>query len=453
VSEPTAIENADIAITHATVLTHGETGGIEFREDQTILISGNEIAEITASGQWPPKADEVIDARGMVAMPGFINCHSHAPMVMFRGAAEDVPAETWFNDYMWPMETNMTDADVELATELATAEMIMSGTTTFADHYMPMPSVAAATERSGLRAVLGATFFSSEGAGGLDRSLEFATTWNGRAEGRITTVLAPHAPYTVSDEDLARTATAASESGLLVHLHASENPDQTRNSLARHGRTPIQVLEDSGLLEGPVLIAHGVGVVPEDVPILSARARTLSFATSPKGYLKWWGVQTTPIRLLNSLGIPVGLATDGAGSNNTLDMWESLSFMLLTQKAAENDPRWMTCRHALDIATTQSARALGLSSSIGKLAAGYKADLILVDMSSPRVQPIHDLANTLVLSSHSDDIRTTIVDGRVLMRDRKLTGIDVEGIASELTARLPRLANRSHGRRIQSYDA
>jgi 5-methylthioadenosine/S-adenosylhomocysteine deaminase len=442
----------DLLIADVLVLGHG-SDGVELAEHRDIVVRQGEIVAVRPARSEPAADDpaEVLDGRGMLAMPGFINCHSHAPMVMFRGAAEDVPAEGWFNDHIWPMEVNLTAEDVELASRLAAAEMIRAGVTTFADHYFSMDAVARATAESGLRGVLGETFFSTDGAAGLERSLAFAAEWGGAAEGRITAALAPHAPYTVTDDDLAATAAAALQHDLLVHVHASEGRDQVRNSLARHGATPVQILERTGLLEARTLIAHGIGIVPDDLPALAA-ARSVGVGSAPKGYLKH-GFDTTPVRLLAAAGVPVGLATDGAASNNTIDVWESMTFFALVQKAAERDPAYLTARQVLDHATTQSAAAVGLAGVVGRIAPGHRADILLVDLAAPRLHPVHDLLATLVYSGRSDDIDTTIVDGRVLMRHREVLTVDVAAVVAELAPRLARLTDRSHGRSIQDYRA
>jgi 5-methylthioadenosine/S-adenosylhomocysteine deaminase len=303
-----------------------------------------------------------------------------------------------------------------------------------------------------MRAHLGEAYFSSQGPEGRERSVAFALRHRGGADGRITTALAPHAPYTVDDADLAATARLAHEHGLPVHLHASENRDQTDTSLARHGVTPIEVLQRTGILDTDVLIAHGTGIVERDLPVLENAAGHTAVATAPRGYLKFAWPTTTPVRALHDLGIPVGLATDGAASNNSLDVWEAMALTALIQKSTTGDPRWLTSRQALHHATLQSARAVGLGDRVGSIAPGHRADLVLVDLTGPHTQPVHDLAATLVHSARSCDVRTTIVDGRILMRDRELLTIDVPAVVGELGERLPALVDRSHGRRIQDYD-
>ncbi|MFF8033865.1 MULTISPECIES: amidohydrolase [unclassified Streptomyces] len=451
---PSAVESpAGLVITGCTVLTHDDQERIGFAEDAAIVVRDGAVEEVTSAQAVAGRAaGEWIDARGQVALPGLINCHTHAPMVALRGLAEDLPTEEWFNGVVWPVESNLTARDVELGARLACAEMIRGGVTCFADHYFAMDVIAAVVAGCGMRALLGEAYFSSQGVAGRERSLEFALRHRGSAGGRITTALAPHAPYTVDDADLAATAGLARTHGLPVHLHAAENRDQTDASLARYGLTPIEVLERTGILDTDVLIAHGTGILDRDLPLLERADGRTAVATAPRGYLKFAWPTTTPVRALRDIGVPVGLATDGAASNNSLDVWESMALTSLIQKSAEGDPRLLTSRQALHHATLQSARAVGLGGSIGSIAPGRRADIVLVDLTGPHTQPVHDLAATLVHSARSADVRTTVVDGRVLMRDRELLTIDVPEVVRELGERLPALVDRSHGRRIQDYD-
>ncbi|MFF8967946.1 amidohydrolase [Streptomyces sp. NPDC014995] len=453
---PTSSPAADLVITGCTVLVHdaqGEDESVGFLEDAAVVVRDGRVDAVTRAAEAAGlAAAERLDARGQVAMPGLVNCHTHAPMVALRGLAEDLPTGEWFNDVVWPVESNLTERDVELGARLACAEMIRGGVTCFADHYFAMDAVAAVVAECGIRAHLGQAYFSSQGDRGREASLEFALRHRGGADGRITTALAPHAPYTVTDADLAAAAELALAHGLPVHLHASENRDQADTSLARHGVTPIEVLERTGILDTDVLIAHGTGILERDLPVLArARGRT-AVASAPRGYLKFAWPTTTPIRALREIGVPVGLATDGAASNNSLDVWESMALTSLVQKSTEGDPRWLTSRQALHHATVQSARAVGLGDRIGGIAPGRRADIILVDLTGPHTQPVHDLAATLVHSARSSDVRTTIVDGRVLMRDRELLTVDVPAVVRELGQRMPDLLDLGHGRRIQEYD-
>jgi 5-methylthioadenosine/S-adenosylhomocysteine deaminase len=443
---------ADLVITGCTVLVHDELERPGFEEDAAVVVRDGLVDSVTtAAAVRHLGAAERIDAHGQVAMPGLVNCHTHAPMVALRGVAEDLPTEEWFNDVVWPIESNLTEQDVELGARLACAEMIRGGVTCFADHYFAMDAVAAVVEECGMRAHLGEAYFSSQGPQGREKSLEFALRHRGGAGGRITTALAPHAPYTVDDADLAATAALAREHGLPVHLHAAENRDQTDVSLDRHGVTPIEVLGRTGILDIDVLIAHGTGILERDLPLLENAGGRVAVASAPRGYLKFAWPTTTPVRALRDIGVPVGLATDGAASNNSLDVWESMALTALIQKSTTGDPRWLTARQALHHATLQSARAVGLGDTLGTLAPGRRADIVLVDLTGPHTQPVHDLAATLVHSARSSDVRTTIVDGRVLMRDRELLTLDVPSVVRELGERLPALVDRGHGRRIQDY--
>jgi 5-methylthioadenosine/S-adenosylhomocysteine deaminase len=444
---------ADLVITGCTVLVHDDQERAGFRENAAIVVRGGVIDAVTTAAEVAHlAAAERLDARGQVAVPGLVNCHTHAPMVALRGVAEDLPTEEWFNDVVWPIESNLTEKDVELGARLACAEMIRGGVTCFADHYFSMDAVAAVVDECGIRAHLGEAFFSSQGPQGREMSLDFALRQRGAAGGRITTALAPHAPYTVDDTDLAATAELARDHGLPVHLHAAENRDQAETSLARHGVTPIEVLQRTGILDTDVLIAHGTGLLNRDLPALASASGRTAVATAPRGYLKFAWPTTTPVRALRDIGIPVGLATDGAASNNSLDVWESMALTALIQKSATGDPRWLTSRQALHHATLQSARAVGLGDVVGSIAPGRRADIALVDLTGPHTQPVHDLAATLVHSARSSDVRTTIVDGRILMRDRELLTIEVPSVVRELESRMPALLDRGHGRRIQDYD-
>ncbi len=442
---------ADLVITRCTALVHDEDERITFLENATIVVRDGVIESVdTDPGDVP--ARETIDANGQVAMPGLINCHTHAPMVTLRGVAEDVATDEWFNDYVWPIESNLTTEDVELGARLACAEMLRGGVTTFADHYFSMDLVAGVVAETGIRANLGEAFFSSQGPEGREKSLRFALEHRGTAGGRITTSLAPHAPYTVDDADLTVTADIARAHGLPIHIHASENRDQAEVSLERRGITPIEVLQRAGILETDVLVAHGTGILERDLPVLASATGRVAVATAPRGYLKFGWPTTTPVRGLREIGIDVGLATDGAASNSSLDVWDAMALTALIQKSTTGDPRWLTSRQALHHATLQSARAVGLGETIGSLAPGRRADIVLVDITGPHAQPVHDLAATLVHSARSSDVRTTIVDGRVLMRDRELLAIDVPAVIKAMGERMPALLDRSHGRRIQDYD-
>ena len=453
--QPTAPSPADLVIAGVTALVSTPAIGVDgpavFAAAITIEITDGVITWMGPSGDTRPVAHEVIDARGLVAMPGLINTHCHAAMTFLRGVAEDVPIANWFNDYIWPMEVNVGGRDVYIGTMVAIAEMIEAGVTSFADHYFFMDEAAKAVEESGIRANLGSAFFSSQGAEGLSQSVEFAENWHGRAGGRITTSIAPHAPYTCDDNDLRGAAEAARRIGVRVHTHAAEDMHQTQLSVDGRGITPIQVLAETGVLDAGAIIAHGNGIVDADIELLAAHRDRVGVTHGPKGYLKYALGPLTPIRGLLAAGVPVGYCTDGAASNATLDVFENMRISAITQKHAADDATWFRSGTALQVAGPGAAAVMGQAGMIGELRVGARADVILVDVTGFHCQPNHDLAATLVYSVQASDVRTTIVDGNVLMRDRRLTTIDRVALLSEFGERATALTDRSHGRTIQGY--
>ena len=442
----------DLIVSNAHVLTIGAQDRLEIRRHQDIFIDAGRIIQIQPTDPGATaQAHEVIEAGEKLAMPGLINTHSHVPMVIFRGLAEDVSIERWFNEYMWPLESNLTEEDVYWGMLLGLVEMIEGGVTTVADHYFFMDQAAQAVKEAGTRAALGWAVFGDRGYAALDETAAFAERWHGQANGRITTWLAPHAPYTCDDDFLRAAVSHARRLGLGIHIHAAEEMGQTQASLQKRGITPIKVLEETGILDLPTLIAHGCGILPEDIELLQKYGAHVGVAHCPKTYLKL-GMGLTPIASLREAGIAVGLGTDGAVSNNTLDIFESLRLMSLLQKHEARDPEVLSISEALAIATTGSARVVGLGDQIGQLARGYRADLILVDMSGSHCQPLHSLTASLVYNIRASDVQTVIVDGQVIMRDRQLLTLDKAQIIKEVNQSMGRLAQRVPEKRIQVYN-
>tara|TARA_B110000483_G_scaffold9892_1_gene11696 strand:- start:601 stop:1590 length:990 start_codon:yes stop_codon:yes gene_type:complete len=327
--------------------------------------------------------------------------------------------------------------------------MIQAGVTSFADHYFHADRAAAAVINSGLRANLGMTFFSSQGPAGLETSASFAADWNDAAGGRITTSLAPHATYTCDDADLSSAAEAARTLGVRVHLHAAETVEQTESSLAARGITPIQVLADTGVLDAGVLIAHGCGIVPDDLALLAPFADRIGVAHCPKTYMKLATNPLTPIDELRSAGIAVGLGTDGPASCNSIDLFENMRLTALAQKFIHRDATRLGVSQALAMAGPESARAIG--SSAGRLAVGAPADIILVDLSGLHCQPLHNPLAALVYSARASDVQTTIVDGIPLMVDRELLTVDAAELSARVAARAPQLLDHDPTQSIQTY--
>ena len=417
--------------------------------DHDILIRGNRIeAILPAASHGDRGAREVLPGAGMLAIPGLINTHAHVPMGIFRGLAEDVDISTWFNEFIWPLESNLTADDVFWGMQLGLAEMIESGVTSVADHYFHMDRAVEAVDRAGTRAALAWAVFGSQGEEGIQRTASFAEEFNGAASGRITTWLAPHAPYTCDEEFLRAVVGEAERLGLGIHIHAAETADQTRASVEAHGRTPIQILADTGLLDRPTILAHCCGATPEDIELMAGKS--CGVAHAPKTYLKL-AMGAAPVMAFREAGVPVGLATDGPVSNNTLDILESLRLMAMVQKHDSGDPQKLTVGEALTIATRESARVYGLPDDLGHLAPGFLADISLVDLSGPHNQPPHDPAANLVYSVRASDVQTVICDGKVLMRDRELLTLDKAEIIARVGESMARLSQRVPDSRIQLY--
>ena len=380
---------SDLLIKNCSVLQLNHDGrSAEILTDRDLVVRGN----ILEAVQPTAEADEshfrtCIDANGMLAMPGLINTHAHVPMVLLRGLAEDVPLERWLNDCIWPIERHLSSEDVYWGMLLGACEMIEAGVTAVADHYFYMDSAAKAVEKAGIRANLGWAMFSSQGHSIIERTSAFVRQWQGAAHGRIRTMMAPHAPYTCDDDFLRATVRAAEKLGVGIHIHVSETQQQTQASWQSRGLTPIEVLELTGVLGVPTILAHACGALPNDIEI-AAKYQT-GIAHAPKTYLKL-GMGIAPVTEFRQAGVPVGLATDGAASNNTLDLWESLRLLAMMQKFRQGIPEVLPVSEALYIATAESARVFGRVEQLGKLASGYLADLILIDLQKVHHQPNHN---------------------------------------------------------------
>src|SRR5690606_34651016 len=266
--------------------------------------------------------------------------------------------------------------------------------------------------------------------------------------GRIRTIMAPHAPYTCDDDFLRASAQAAKRLGVGIHIHVSETTDQTVASLARRGMTPVQVLERTGVLDVPTILAHVCGATPDDIRLLERYP--VGIAHAVKTYLKL-GQDTAPVVEFLAAGLPVGLASDGAVSNSTLNLWEPLRLMALTQKQRARMGEAMPIAQALHIATRGSARVYGMPDELGAVAPGYLADLILIDLSGAHHQPLHNIPASLVYNLQPGDVRTVIIDGQVVMRDRQLLTIDRDEVIAQVVSRMERLSYLDPAKRIQTY--
>jgi 5-methylthioadenosine/S-adenosylhomocysteine deaminase len=425
-------------------------------EPQIILQQDIEIREnkIAAIGSELSVAEDdefqVIEGQGLLAIPGLMNTHAHVPMVLFRGMAEDVSGQEWFNDYVFPLESNLTPEDVYWGAMLGMAEMIENGVTSVVDHYFYMDEVARAVETCGMRANLAWAVFGHQGEKQLDATCEFVERWQGKAEGRITTWVGPHAPYTTGREFLKLSADRAKALNVGIHIHVSETSEQVALSLKQYGITPVKMLAETGVLDVPTILGHCLYPTDEDVDILSGVSAGIAHA--PKTYLKA-GMGHINMQQVRGAGIPVGLATDGAGSSNTLDILEQLRMMALVQKHAFRDPTVMPLTEALQIAFEGSAQVMQMKDKLGALAPGHLADIALLRQDGLHVFPRFNPIANLIYSSKSSDVDTVICNGELLMHKRNLLTIDKEQVKKEISDRLERLSQRIPERRIAFYPA
>lgn len=402
-----------------------------------LLIEDGRIAAIGPAIE--KQADTVIDGKGMAAMPGLVNAHNHASMSLLRSFSDDLRLMDWLEKKMLPAEARMTKEDIYWGTMLGAAEMIASGTTAFADMYVHMDAVAQAVVDSGMRASLtrGLVFLEDDGGRRLTEALDLVENWTGAAEGRITTMLGPHAPYTCPPEPLAEIIALARSRGIPLHIHLAETLEEMEKIRARYHQTPTEYLHELGLFQdNHVLLAHAVHLTSEDVKRLAGMRGGVSH--NPVSNLKL-ACGIAPVREMLAHGITVGLGTDGPGSATTLDMFAEIKAATWLQKLASTDPTVLPAEQVLRMATIESAKLLGIDGEVGTLEVGKQADLILIDLDKPHLQPVHDLHSLIAYSATGADVDTTIVGGRILMHKRRLTTMSWEDVQREAAQRASRL--------------
>jgi len=421
------LEKADILIQGCTILPMKGKG---FIEDGALAIKNGKIVFVgTRASATNIQAESKINAQKKIAMPGLINCHTHVPMTLFRGIAEDQPLETWLKKTIWPLEAKLKSEDVYVGALLGCLEMIKNGTTCFADMYFHEDMVAKAVEKSGLRGVLaeGIIEAGNKGLGEktLKQGVKFARRFHGFADGRVTTLLGPHAAYSCSPELLTKIRNESLELDVGIHIHLAESKEMLGEFEKRYCSNEVQFLNKIDFFCGHVLAVHCISLSGEDMQILSKRGVNVAYV--PVANMKL-GVGAAKVKDLTDLGVNVGLGTDGPASNNTLDMFETVKIATLLQKLVYLNPKILPVYEVLRMATLNGAEALRLGKSIGSLEVGKKADVILVDLSKPHLRPLHNVGASVVYSAHGSDVDTVIVDGKIVMENRLVKTLDEQAI-------------------------
>jgi 5-methylthioadenosine/S-adenosylhomocysteine deaminase len=401
--------------------------------DEGVIVALGPAEEIDA--QYA--AAERLHGDNRIVMPGLINGHSHAAMTLLRGVADDLELMTWLNDYIFPAEVEFVDAEfVRIGTELACWEMIRGGTTTFVDMYYFPDVIAQVVDACGMRAYVSTTVIgqrSPDGEGAEDdiaTGLAFIERWKGK-NSRITPIFGPHANYTLNEAQLRATREAANEAGVPISIHLSESPFEVQYSKDTYGTTSIGFLSSIGFFDGPTIGAHVVWPSGDEIGILAERK--VGVIHNPTSNMKI-ASGISPVTAMLRAGVRVGLGTDGAASNNDLDLWEEMRLAAFLQKVDRMDPTVLSASTVLRMATSGGAETIGLGGKVGALAPGMRADLIQVAFDDVHFVPTYDVVSHLVYVADEQDVASTIVDGKVLMKDGEILTIDTERVRREAHA-------------------
>ena len=426
-------KSADILVTNGTVLTL-DAGDTEI-VDGAVAIAKDTITAVGAAdefGDW--SVSQEIDANGGIIMPGLINCHTHAAMTCFRGLADDLQLMTWLNDHIFPAEAKLDEHKVFWGTLLACAEMIMSGTTCFCDMYLYEDAVARAAKEAGVRAVVGEVLydFDSPNYGPIEKGFEYTQTlidtWKG--DPLVSIAVEPHSTYLCAPELLKRASNLAQTFNLPLVIHLAESKSEVEQIRKRYGRTPVEHLAELDVLAPNVIACHCVELTPNDITLL--QRSDVKVAHNVESNMKL-ASGVAPIPGLLKEGICVGLGTDGCASNNDLDLFLEMDTVAKLHKVKTLDPTTMDARTVLRMATIQGARVLGLGESIGSLEKGKKADLIIIDTHKPHLTPMYNPVSHLVYAAMGSDVRTSIIDGAIVMEDGHLKTIGLKSVLNNIT--------------------
>jgi 5-methylthioadenosine/S-adenosylhomocysteine deaminase len=430
-------EGYDLVVHNGTAVTVNDS--LDLIADAVIGVRGGRITTITGRDKHAalPEATESIDAGGGIIMPGLVNVHTHLPMTLFRGLADDLPLDIWLNEHMFPAESRfITPENVKWGTRLACLEMLLSGTTTCCGGYFEEEHVAAAVAQAGLRAVLAQGVIDFPAPGVPDPALnvahagDYVARWQDRTA-TITPSIFCHSPYTCGADTLTAAKAAAADRGVLFQVHVAETEPERKASLQAHGVSPIQYLDRLGILDENTLVVHAVWTDADDIDIM--RRRKVAIAHNPESNMKL-AAGIAPVPAFLSAGITVGLGTDGCASNNDLDLFTEMDAAAKIHKAVTLDPTVLEASAVLKMATRDGARAIGLGDVTGSLEPGKQADLIVVNTHRPHLVPLYAPYSHIVYAMRGADVTTVIVGGKILVKDRRPLTLDQERVMARVCA-------------------
>jgi 5-methylthioadenosine/S-adenosylhomocysteine deaminase len=429
-------KSVDLIISGGTVVTMDASRRII--ENGAIAIRGDKIVAVGASAEINKQfsSKQIIPANGKVIIPGLINAHTHIPMSLFRGISDDLDLQEWLTKFIFPAEgKNVTEEFVRAGTRLGLAEMIRGGTTTYCDMYYFEDAIADETAKAGMRGVLGETVIdfpvadNKTNAEAMAYAERFINKWKNNA--LVTPAIAPHAPYTVSTEHLKAVRALSDKTGAPVVIHVAETQKEVADITKQYGSRPIEYLAKIGFFNNRTIAAHVVWATGAEMDLLKILG--VGVAHNPQSNMKLAsGVAPVPQMLLKDLA--VGLGTDGAASNNDLDMWEEMDTAAKLHKVFSGDPKVVNAEQAFEMATIRGARGLHLENITGSLDAGKRADIAIVGLDALHQTPFFNIYSALVYSTKASDVETVIVNGRILMRDKRLLTLNENAIKKDADA-------------------
>ena len=428
--------SCDLLIVGGTVVTMD--GGRRVIEDGAVAIKDGKVAMVGPRAVVTKnlRAKQTINANGKAVIPGLINTHTHAAMSLFRGISDDLDLNDWLTKFIFPAEAkNVNELFVRAGTRLGIAEMIKGGTTTYCDMYYFEDAVADETKKAGMRGVLGETIIkfpvsdNKTPEAAIAYTEKFIKKW--KNDPLIVPAAAPHAPYTLETATLKAIKEQSDRLDSTVVIHVAETKKERDDILAQYGKTPAAYLDSIGFLSDRTIAAHSVWLTPEEIDIYKLRG--VGSAHCPTSNMKL-ASGTAPIPLMLSKDVAVGLGTDGAASNNDLNMWEEMDLAAKLHKLTSNDPKTLPAEHAFEMATIRGARALHLDKITGSIETGKRADIAIVDLDSLNQVPYFNIYSSLVYSTKATDVRTVIINGRVVMLDRRLLTLNESVIKKDANA-------------------